>query len=145
VGCSRLGIPVPLPHFSLRPLGVPTWGAHSFPGCLLLVYRCTPVPLYPCTPAALLPEATRDNTAAARTKYRVVNPVIFKYSMILPDLPRDATCGPSRWVRILAVRATVEGLQVDEESLVHLVGRCRLTVSKPELKARLVSALETKM
>jgi hypothetical protein len=25
------------------------------------------------------------------------------------------------------------------------VGRCRLTVSKPELKARLVSALETKM
>ena len=26
-----------------------------------------------------------------------------------------------------------------------LVGRCRLTVSKPELKARLVSALETKI
>jgi hypothetical protein len=26
-----------------------------------------------------------------------------------------------------------------------LVGRCRLTVSKPELKARLVSALQTKM
>jgi hypothetical protein len=26
-----------------------------------------------------------------------------------------------------------------------LVGRCRLTVSKPELKARLVSALESKM
>ena len=26
-----------------------------------------------------------------------------------------------------------------------LVGRCRLPVSKPELKARLVSALETKM
>jgi hypothetical protein len=25
------------------------------------------------------------------------------------------------------------------------VGRCRLTVSKPELKARLVLALETKM
>jgi len=25
-----------------------------------------------------------------------------------------------------------------------MVGRCRLTVSKPELKARLVSALETK-
>jgi hypothetical protein len=28
---------------------------------------------------------------------------------------------------------------------VHPVGRCRLTVSKPELKARVVSALETKM
>jgi hypothetical protein len=27
----------------------------------------------------------------------------------------------------------------------HQVGRCRLTVSKPELKVRLVSALETKM
>jgi hypothetical protein len=27
----------------------------------------------------------------------------------------------------------------------HWVGRCRLTVSKPELKARLVSALETKI
>jgi hypothetical protein len=27
----------------------------------------------------------------------------------------------------------------------HEVGRCRLTASKPELKARLVSALETKM
>jgi len=26
-----------------------------------------------------------------------------------------------------------------------MVGRCRLTVSKPDLKARLVSALETKM
>jgi hypothetical protein len=26
-----------------------------------------------------------------------------------------------------------------------LVGRCRLTVPKPELKARLVSALETKI
>jgi hypothetical protein len=26
-----------------------------------------------------------------------------------------------------------------------VVGRCRLTVSKPELKARLVSALETRM
>jgi hypothetical protein len=26
-----------------------------------------------------------------------------------------------------------------------MVGRCRFTVSKPELKARLVSALETKM
>jgi GTPase Era involved in 16S rRNA processing len=26
-----------------------------------------------------------------------------------------------------------------------MVGRCRLTASKPEMKARLVSALETKM
>jgi hypothetical protein len=28
---------------------------------------------------------------------------------------------------------------------IAVVGRCRLTVSKPEFKARLVSALETKM
>jgi hypothetical protein len=27
----------------------------------------------------------------------------------------------------------------------HKVGRCRLTLSKPELKPRLVSTLETKM
>jgi hypothetical protein len=32
-----------------------------------------------------------------------------------------------------------------ERSTTFMVGRCRLTVSKPELKARLVSALETKM
>jgi hypothetical protein len=37
------------------------------------------------------------------------------------------------------VRAKISG----DNSL--MVGRCRLTVSKPELKARLVSALETKM
>ena len=29
----------------------------------------------------------------------------------------------------------------DEEGLATLVGRCRLTVSKPELKARLVAAI----
>jgi len=33
----------------------------------------------------------------------------------------------------------------EEEAEDHAVGRCRLTVSKPELIARPVSALETKM
>ena len=39
------------------------------------------------------------------------------------------------------------GLGFDVEYLVIslTVGRCRLTVSKPELKARMVSTLETKM
>jgi hypothetical protein len=32
-----------------------------------------------------------------------------------------------------------------EAAAEEAVGRCRLTLSKPELKARLVSALETKM
>jgi hypothetical protein len=32
-----------------------------------------------------------------------------------------------------------------KRELLHKVGRCRLTVSKPELKARLGSALESKM
>jgi hypothetical protein len=49
--------------------------------------------------------------------------------------------------------ALIEGLKeikMQEEDLSFLseeykVGRCRLTVSNPELKARLVSALETKM
>jgi hypothetical protein len=39
---------------------------------------------------------------------------------------------------------TSEGYYVITEFLPE-VERCRLTVSKPELKARLVSALETKM
>jgi hypothetical protein len=37
-----------------------------------------------------------------------------------------------------------DGYRLDD-FLPGKVGRCRLTVSKPELKARLVSALETKM
>ena len=36
-------------------------------------------------------------------------------------------------------------LQARFDAMWAKVGRCRLTVSKPELKARLVSALETKM
>jgi hypothetical protein len=32
-----------------------------------------------------------------------------------------------------------------KDLLIRQVGRCMLAVSKPELKARLVSALETKM
>ena len=41
------------------------------------------------------------------------------------DVPPDVLSGVVHWLR--------------------KVGRCRLTISKPELKARLVSALETKM
>jgi TPR repeat protein len=46
---------------------------------------------------------------------------------------------------VAASAGVMEGHDVPPDVLTAVVGRCRLTASKPELKARLVSALETKM
>jgi len=43
------------------------------------------------------------------------------------------------------VQATLEEDHSNFVVAMNTVGRCRLTLSKPELKARLISALETKM
>jgi hypothetical protein len=48
-----------------------------------------------------------------------------------------------RAMETAATRATAVSLHAEAEE--SLMRRCRLTVSKPELKARLVSGLETKM
>jgi hypothetical protein len=58
---------------------------------------------------------------------------------------------PAREGDVETVKALLHGgLPVDSgdydfRTTLHLVGRCRLTVSKPELKARLISALETQI
>jgi hypothetical protein len=50
-----------------------------------------------------------------------------------------------QWLQLGAVRDAEVTLEAAAEELAGMVGRCRLTVSKPELKARLVLALETAM
>jgi len=46
---------------------------------------------------------------------------------------------------LLARGASWNAKTIRNETVLHVVGRCRLPVSKPVLQARLVSALETTM
>jgi len=59
-----------------------------------------------------------------------------------PDLPPGMTTVLSSFASHVWV---VRDMATNAAISMYLVGRCRFTLSKPELEARLLSALETKM
>jgi hypothetical protein len=67
------------------------------------------------------------------------------------NLRRCTTVTADTWQHVAvavdttAATASQVKIYLDGVEVTGTVGRCRLTVSKPELKARLVSALETEM